>query len=71
MANGVRMISQEQVAKVLETGQVGDVVIVRFTVDGMGPFAVDVPVDLYEPDQVANMVANYVERIRGARDAVG
>lgn len=66
MAEGATLLGQRQTAKVLEDGQVHDVVELTFTVDGQGPFTVDVRVDQYEPELIRARVDDVVRRVRGA-----
>lgn len=68
--NGVKRISQMQRSKVLDDGNVHEVVEVSFYVDNQGPFTIDVPKDSYEVEIVRRMVEDFARRVRATKQVL-
>lgn len=69
MAEGIRLLAQRQTQRVLEDGNVHDVVEISFTVDDDGPFVESVRVANYTPEIVRAQVTQVAERARASRRA--
>ena len=69
MPDGIKLLPQRQTAKVLDDGNVHDVVEVQFTVDNDGPFTETIRVSDYSPEIVRARVTQTAERVRAARAA--
>lgn len=65
MAAGIAVVKQQQVTVADATGAFVPAVRVTFTVDGQGPFSVDVPVKDFSPDTVNALIATYAAHVRG------
>lgn len=62
---------QRQTAKVLEDGQIHDVIEIPFTIDGWGPFQVDIRVDQYTPEVVRAAIDDVVAKVQATRQHYG
>ena len=65
MAAGIGIVKQEQVSARDATGAFVQAVRVTFTVDGQGPFSVDVPVASYSADSAGQLINAYAAHVRG------
>ena len=65
MAGGIVVVKQQQVTAQDSTGAYVPAVRVTFTVDGQGPFSIDVPVSNFTKDYVNQQLAQYAAHIRG------
>lgn len=62
---GVSVVRQAQVSAQDATGAYVPAVRVTFTVDGQGPFSIDVPVSQFSADNVSKLIAAYAQHVRG------
>lgn len=66
----MKIVGQRQTQKVLDDGDVHDVITISVLVDGEGPFSLDVPVEDYHPDTVQPLIDDVAWRSRELRHRV-
>lgn len=70
-AASVRLQSQLQRTRLLPSGRTEEVVEVTFMVGEDGPFIVDVPVDFYSAETVAQRVGSVADAVAQTRQQLG